>query len=314
MFRNFAAYPSFIVFVAFTLAVVITLILMFFWIKIVKRSHIGQQVRVDGPETHLVKQGTPTMAGVAMVVSLVVTLLIVGIWVPEVIGLVVATVAAAVLGFIDDGAKVIFKRSLGLTPTAKLVAQFLIATCFILYVVNRCGVSALINIPFVCELDFGVLTTVVPIGVGIRIPWLYVIFVDLLIVGMCNAVNLSDGLDGLAAGESTMTLLIMAAIAYRANQLAPALVGSAAAGTCIGFLWHNAHPAEIFMGDTGSLSLGMAFGCLSVLTKTEFLSIVIGGMFVLEAVSVMLQVGYYKLTHKRLFLMAPLHHHFEKKG
>ena len=131
---------------------------------------------------------------------------------------------------------------------------------------------------------------------------------------MCNAVNLTDGLDGLAAGTVMVVMLVMAAIAFRSNLLEPAIVAAALAGTCIGFLWFNSYPADIFMGDTGSLALGMGLGCLAVLTKTEFVVIIIGGLFVAEALSVMIQVSYYKRTKKRVFLMAPLHHHFEKKG
>ena len=137
---------------------------------------------------------------------------------------------------------------------------------------------------------------------------------NILLVGMCNAVNLTDGLDGLAAGTVMIVMIVMAAIAYRSNLLEPAIFAAALAGACIGFLWFNSFPADIFMGDTGSLALGMALGCLAVVTKTEFVSIIIGGLFVAEALSVMIQVFYYKRTKKRIFLMAPLHHHFEKKG
>ncbi|MCQ2752572.1 MAG: hypothetical protein MJ189_05720 [Coriobacteriales bacterium] len=125
---------------------------------------------------------------------------------------------------------------------------------------------------------------------------------------------MADGLDGLAAGSSVIIMIVMAAISYRADVLSCAIVSGALAGGCIGFLWHNAHPADIFMGDTGSLALGMGLGCLSILTKTEALSIIVGGLYVVEALSVMLQVAYFKKTKKRIFLMAPLHHHFEKKG
>ena len=131
---------------------------------------------------------------------------------------------------------------------------------------------------------------------------------------MCNAVNLTDGLDGLAAGTVMVVMLVMAAIAFRETLLEPAILSAAIAGTCIGFLWFNSHPADIFMGDTGSLALGMALGCLAVVTKTEFVVIIIGALFVAEALSVMIQVFYFKRTGKRVFLMAPLHHHFEKKG
>ena len=146
------------------------------------------------------------------------------------------------------------------------------------------------------------------------LPWLYLIFGDLLIMGLSNATNLTDGLDGLAAGTVMIVMLVMAAIAYRSNMLDSAVIAAALAGCCIGFLWFNSYPADIFMGDTGSLALGTTLGCIAIITRTEVISLIIGGLFVAEALSVMIQVFYYKRTHKRIFLMAPLHHHFEKKG
>ena len=206
------------------------------------------------------------------------------------------------------------ERSLGLTPKAKLIGQFLIAGVFVICAVNLLDVAPTVEIPFVCTIDLGVLTTVVPVGEGIEIPWLYLVYCLILLVGLCNAVNLTDGLDGLASGTVMVVMLVMAAIAFRTGQLEPALFAGALAGACIGFLWFNSFPADIFMGDTGSLALGMALGCLAVVTKVEFIVIIIGGLFVAEALSVMIQVFYYKKTKKRIFLMAPLHHHFEKKG
>lgn len=314
MFSIFAQYPTFLVFLAIVIAIVVTIVLMPVWIRFLKSSHIGQQVRADGPESHLVKQGTPTMGGVIMLVAVVVAAILVGKPTPETYVLLGATVLTGFLGLVDDGSKVVKERSLGLTPKAKLVGQFAIATAFCLVAVNLLGVAPTVEIPFVYTFDFGILTTVLPIGDGIAIPWLYVIFVNILLVGMCNAVNLTDGLDGLASGTVMIVMIVMAAIAYRSDLLEPAIFAAALAGACIGFLWFNSHPADIFMGDTGSLALGMALGCLAVVTKTEFVSLIIGGLFVAEAVSVMIQVFYYKKTKKRFFLMAPLHHHFEKKG
>ena len=314
MFSIFAQYPTFLVFLAIVIAIVVTIVLMPVWIRFLKSSHIGQQVRADGPESHLVKQGTPTMGGVIMLVAVVVAAILVGKPTPETYVLLGATVLTGFLGLVDDGSKVVKERSLGLTPKAKLVGQFAIATAFCLVAVNLLGVAPTVEIPFVYTFDFGILTTVLPIGHGIAIPWLYVIFVNILLVGMCNAVNLTDGLDGLASGTVMIVMIVMAAIAYRSDLLEPAIFAAALAGACIGFLWFNSHPADIFMGDTGSLALGMALGCLAVVTKTEFVSLIIGGLFVAEAVSVMIQVFYYKKTKKRFFLMAPLHHHFEKKG
>ena len=311
MLDIFESYPTFLVFVAIVVAIAVTMVLMPAWIKFLKSSHIGQQVRADGPESHLVKQGTPTMGGVIMLVSVILTALVAGHPTPETFALLIATVLTGCLGLIDDAEKVVKERSLGLTPKAKLVGQFVIATVFGLVAVNVMGIAPTVEIPFVYTFDLGVLTT--HFG-SVEVPWLYILFVDILLMGMCNAVNLTDGLDGLAAGTVMIVMIVMAAIAYRSDMLDSAIFAAALAGACVGFLWFNSFPADIFMGDTGSLALGMALGCLAVFTKSEFIVLVIGGLFVAEALSVMIQVFYYKKTHKRIFLMAPLHHHFEKKG
>lgn len=310
----FSRYPTFLVFLAVFVAIVLTMALMPAWIRFLRSSHIGQQVRDDGPKTHLVKQGTPTMGGIIMLVSVVFSVLLVGSPTAETVLLLAAILAAGALGLTDDGEKVLNSRSLGLTPKAKLVWQFAIATAFALAAVNLVGTPPTVEIPFVATFDLSVLETWVPLGEGVRIPWLYLAFVDVLLVGMCNAVNLTDGLDGLAAGTVMIVMIVMAAIAYRSDLIDPAILAATLAGACIGFLWFNSFPADIFMGDTGSLALGMGLGCLSVLTKTEFIVIIIGGLFVAEALSVMIQVAHFKRTGKRVFLMAPLHHHFEKKG
>ena len=314
MFNFFALYPTFLVFLAIVLGLVFTIAFMPAWIRFLKSSHIGQPVRADGPQSHLVKQGTPTMGGVIMLIAVIITSLLIGAPAPETFLLLGATVLTGVLGLIDDGSKVAHERSLGLTPKAKLVGQFLIAGVFVIAAINILHVEPTVEIPFVYTFDLGVLTTVVPIGDGITIPWLYLIFAMILLVGLCNAVNLTDGLDGLAAGTVMIVMIVMAAIAYRSDMLGPSIFAAALAGACIGFLWFNSFPADIFMGDTGSLALGMALGCLAVVTKTEFVVLIIGGLFVAEALSVMIQVAYFKKTKKRIFLMAPLHHHFEKKG
>ncbi len=311
----FSQYPTFLVFLAVFVATALTMLFMPAWIRFLRSSHIGQQVRDDGPETHLVKQGTPTMGGVIMLIALVATVLINGLPNPETYVLLVAIILTGALGLFDDASKVVHERSLGLTPTAKLIGQFAIATVFAVIAVNVFYVQPTVVIPFIATIDLGILYTVVPIGDGaLYLPWLYLVFVDILLVGMSNAVNLTDGLDGLAAGTVMVVMLVMAAIAFRSNLLEPAIVAAALAGTCIGFLWFNSYPADIFMGDTGSLALGMGLGCLAVLTKTEFVVIIIGGLFVAEALSVIIQVWHFKRTGKRVFLMAPLHHHFEKKG
>ena len=311
MLSYFAKYPTFLVFLAVVLAIVLTMALMPLFIRFLKRGHIGQQVRADGPESHLVKQGTPTMGGVIMLVAVALVVLLAARPGAETFTLLIATLLTGLLGLVDDASKVVKEQSLGLTPKMKLIGQFIITTVFALVAVNVLGIRPTVDIPFLVSLDFGILTTVIG---GVSIPWLYIIFVNILIVGMSNAVNLTDGLDGLAAGTVMIVMVVMAAIAYRLDLLNSAIFAAALAGSCVGFLWFNSHPADIFMGDTGSLALGMALGCLAVITKTEVISLIIGGLFVAEALSVMIQVFYYKRTKKRIFLMAPLHHHFEKKG
>ncbi|MDR0888490.1 MAG: phospho-N-acetylmuramoyl-pentapeptide-transferase [Coriobacteriales bacterium] len=316
-----AQYPTFLIFFAIFIAMVIAMILMPLWIRLLKVKQIGQQVRADGPQRHLVKQGTPTMGGVIILISIVITAFLFGQYdgSPQSISLLlitVVTVVTGVLGFIDDASKVAHERSLGLRPNAKMACLLVISVAFCLLAVNLVGIAPTVTIPFLPPIDLGVLTTVIPLGggVAIHIPWLYVIFVFILMAGMSNAVNLSDGLDGLAAGTIMITMIVMGAIAYRTNQLSLAIFAMAVTGACVGFLWFNANPAKIFMGDTGSLALGAAFAALAVLTKTEIISLIVGAIFVIEAISVIIQVSWFKLTHKRVFLMAPIHHHFEQKG
>ena len=179
----FSEYPTFLVFLSVFVAIVITMILMPPWIKFLKSSHIGQQVRDDGPETHLVKQGTPTMGGLMMLIAVVATLLIVGYLTTETFALIAAVLLTGALGLFDDASKVVHERSLGLTPKGKLIGQFAIATVFCLVAVNLLGIEPTVSIPFLYTFDLGILTTVVPIGDGIAIPWLYLIFVNILLVG-----------------------------------------------------------------------------------------------------------------------------------
>lgn len=301
---------------AIAVAMVATIALLPLWIRLLRHRQIGQQVRADGPQGHLVKQGTPTMGGVVLIVVMVVTVLLFERFNPETLLVLLATVACGLLGFVDDISKVVKERSLGLRPRAKMGGLVAISIAFTLAAVNWVGISPVVSIPLTgLEVDLGSYALTVPIGeVDFSIPWLYVAFVFLLIAGLSNAVNLTDGLDGLAGGTVMIAMVAMAAIAFRSDQLDAALLAGAAAGACAGFLWFNAHPADIFMGDTGSLAFGAMLGALAVTTKTEFVSLIIGGIFVAEALSVIIQVVSFRLTGKRVFLMAPFHHHFEKKG
>ena len=301
-----------------------------------REFQIGQYIRAEGPESHRKKAGTPTMGGVLIIISIVVpTLLWADLRYPYVWIAITALVGFGWIGFLDDYAKVAKRRNLGLTGKRKLLYQF--ATAFslaaaLLAMRAHGDFSTAMNIPFVKQYKPTLL-----IEPMLNNPWTYVlgaapfcIFVALVVVFTSNAVNLTDGLDGLAIGLMVIAAGALTMLAYAGGhaQLAEYLqlarnprtseltifCGSMT-GASLGFLWYNAHPAEIFMGDVGSLGLGGALAVVAVLIKQEVLLLFIGGVFVLEAVSVILQVGSYKLRHgKRIFLMAPLHHHFEKLG
>ena len=255
------------------------------------------------------------MGGLIILLSVLVTCAILADWTPQLILAVVATMLTGALGLLDDIESVAHARSLGLTPSQKMAGLIAISVGFCLYAVNVCHIAPTIAFPGGFSIDLGVLTTEIPIGAHIlKVPWLYLIFVFLLMAGLSNAVNLTDGLDGLAGGCSMVVMLVMAMVAFRFGQLGLAIFAAAFGGACLGFLWYNCYPATIFMGDTGSLALGAAFAALAVLTKTEVTSLVMGGLFITEALSVIIQVVSFKSTGKRVFLMAPLHHHFEKLG
>ncbi len=316
MFNVFSEYPTYQVFLAFIVSMVLTMVVMPLFIKLLKHRQIGQQVRADGPEGHLVKQGTPTMGGVVILLMMTASVFLVGIPDAQLILVLAATLLTGLLGFVDDASKVAKERSLGLLPWQKMAALTLVSVAFCLIAVNCLDISPLVKIPVAnVDIDLGVLTTTLPLGEGgFDIPWLYVVFVFFLMAGMSNAVNLTDGLDGLAGGTVMIVMFAMTGIAYQAGQLDIAIFAVAAAGACVGFLWFNCHPANIFMGDTGSLALGTAFAAIAVITKSELFSVIIGALFVIEACSVITQVVHFKRTRTRIFLMAPLHHHYEKKG
>ena len=291
-------YPTYTVFVAIGLAGVFSIVLMPLFIRLMKREGVGQQIRADGPQRHLTKQGTPTMGGLIILLSVLVTCAILADWTPQLILAVVATMLTGALGLLDDIESVAHARSLGLTPSQKMAGLIAISVGFCLYAVNVCHIAPTISFPGGFSIDLGVLTTEIPIGVHLlKIPWLYLIFVFLLMAGLSNAVNLTDGLDGLAGGCSMVVMLVMAMVAFRFGQLGLAIFAAAFGGACLGFL-----------------ALGAAFAALAVLTKTEVTSLVMGGLFITEALSVIIQVVSFKSTGKRVFLMAPLHHHFEKLG
>mgnify|MGYP002987498746 CR=1 FL=1 len=310
MFGN-PSYPTYQAFLGLGIAAAIALLLMPWWIKLLKVEGIGQQVRADGPKRHLVKQGTPTMGGVVILVAISLTCLLMGKLTTELVLVLLATLATGVLGLIDDLTSVTHGRSLGLTPHAKMIGLTIICVTFTVLAVNWCGVAPEIRFPGGLTIDLGVLSTTI---CGLSFPWLYIVFCWLMIAGLSNAVNLTDGLDGLAGGTSMIAMLAMAAMAFLHGDVNLSIFCTACAGACLGFLWFNCYPASIFMGDTGSLALGGLFAALSIATHTEFLAIIIGGLYVIEVMSDIIQVTSFKLTHKRVFKMAPIHHHFELLG
>ncbi|MDR2536392.1 MAG: phospho-N-acetylmuramoyl-pentapeptide-transferase [Treponema sp.] len=287
-------------------------------IEALHRLKVGQSIREEGPETHLKKGGTPTMGGTLIIFSVVLSMLLwqdLGnnkVWLT-----LEAFIALGIIGFIDDYLKVSRRNSDGLPAWAKLMGQFIVATGVVLflYFSGEEGITSL-YIPFFKNpvIDMGVLW--IPFGV-------------FLIVGESNAVNFSDGLDGLATGLLLLVFITLAIITYlsgRADYSAylgiPYIMGAgeltvfclAAVGACIGFLWFNTYPAEVFMGDVGSLPLGGVIAVISLIIKKEILILIIGGVFILEIASVIIQVAFFKLRKKRVFKMAPLHHHFELSG
>jgi len=301
-----------------------------------REFQIGQYVRDDGPKSHLKKSGTPTMGGILIAIAI---LLPTVLWSdpanPFVWITVFSTLAFGTIGFIDDYTKVVMKRSLGLTPRGKLMGQFAAGTvvALMLVVLERFKLfSTQLSVPFIKswhpDLQWhGWLTSLPGMGFLAFVP--FVIFITLVLAFSSNAVNLTDGLDGLAIGCTIVAAGALTVLTYvsghvvfadylelqRMPQVAELTVfcGSMV-GAAIGFLWFNAHPAEVFMGDVGSLALGGAISTVAVIIRQELLLPFIGGIFILEAVSVMLQVGSYKLRKKRIFRMAPIHHHFEQLG
>ena len=269
-------------------------------IDYLRRLKLGQQIRGDGPQSHHRKAGTPTMGGILMVAAIVIAVIVFPPLSHNKIMMLVATVGFGVIGFLDDFIKIVAKRSLGLRAREKLVAQFGLAILVALYAAARVGTDLLV--PF-CGQNV-VLPTIV-----------YIPFATLVLVGAANAVNLTDGLDGLAAGSTAISASALGLVLYLLGYHDLTMFSGAVVGACLGFSWFNAPPAQVFMGDTGSLALGAALGTAAILSKTSLVLFILGGLYVLETLSVILQVLYCKATKgRRLFRMAPLHHHFELLG
>ncbi len=286
-------------------------------IRALQKLHVGQQIREEGPKSHQAKSGTPTMGGIMILFAVVIPTLLWADLTNEYIWLIIfSTVGFGLIGFWDDYRKVVKKQSEGLSVKAKFSFQVLIALVVGASLYSFPAYSTQLSVPFFKDFnpDLG---------------WLYIPFVVLVLVGASNAVNLTDGLDGLAIGPVIVAAVAYTIVAYvtghvkfadyllinhiqGAGELA--IFCGAMVGASLGFLWFNAYPASVFMGDVGSLPLGAALGTVAVMTKHELLLVLVGGIFVIEALSVIFQVTSYKSRGKRVFLMAPIHHHFELKG
>jgi phospho-N-acetylmuramoyl-pentapeptide-transferase len=287
--------------ILFTMGVafVLTLIMGPLFIPILRRLKFGQQIRTDGPQGHLKKQGTPTMGGVIILLALALASLRFADKNIDLLILLIASLGYGLVGFLDDYIKIVFKRSLGLTAKQKLIGQLLISAvvCFLLI---KQGHSTDLFIPFT-EFHFNP-------------GWLYFPLMAILMLGASNAVNFTDGLDGLLAGTSAIAFGAYTVIAMSNTQPEAAVFSAAMVGAVLGFLVFNAHPAKVFMGDTGSLGIGGGLVAVAILTKAELLLAVIGGVFLIEILSVVIQVVSFKTRGKRVFKMSPIHHHFELVG
>jgi len=314
---NIFKYLTFRSIYAMITALIVCFVLGPWIIRKLESLQARQIIRTDGPESHLEKQGTPTMGGLIILSAIILPTLLwadltnVYIWATLFI-----VAGYGLIGFVDDYRKVVEKNTKGLSARQKMFWQVLLAGCVAVFLYLRPGFNEMLYVPFFKNFhpDLGLF---------------FIPFVVLVIVGASNAVNLTDGLDGLAIGPVTInaaTYLLFAYIAGHATLSAylqiPRVVGAgelavicgAMVGAGLGFLWFNSYPAEVFMGDVGSLSLGGTLGVIAVLTKQEILLVIVGGIFVVEALSVIFQVGSYKYRGKRIFRMAPIHHHFELKG
>lgn len=315
---NVFRYITFRAMVAFVISLLLVLLIEPVFIKWFREKHLGQPIRDDGPQSHLSKKGTPTMGGLIIVASVVIsTLLLADLLNPYIWLLLIVTLGYAALGFLDDYEKIVNKNPKGLSARTKFKWQFGIAgliMCILVFLVP--SYSTILIIPFFKN-------------ASIDLSYLYIPFGMLVIVGASNAVNLTDGLDGLVIGPTITVAIAYGVFSYVAGHAKIAeylqiaylpgtgdlsIAAAALVAGGLGFLWYNTYPAQVFMGDVGALSIGGALGLISVMVKQELLLVVAGGVFVVEALSVIIQVFYFKKTGKRIFRMAPIHHHFELKG
>ena len=287
------------IYIALILSFILTAVVLPLLIPVLHRFKFGQTIREIGPKWHEKKNGTPTMGGVCfLLISSIISFVVCQS--PALKLSVGAAFLFGVIGFADDFIKIYFKRNLGLTETQKLIFQTLVSVTFLILAVKLGYVSTEIAIPFT--------------KISFDLSWFYIIFMTVFLIGFTNAVNLTDGLDGLAASVTTVVTLFFTVCAILLKNYDVSYFGAAVTGSLLGFLIYNYHPAKVFMGDTGSLFLGGVVSVLAILLKLELILILVGIVYVIEAFSVIIQVAYFKKTKKRIFLMAPIHHHFEMKG
>lgn len=289
----------------------ITVILSFIIIPILRRRKVGQIERDDGPQSHLKKQGTPTMGGIIIILSMIIVC--VGLFFyytkyrPEptiaknILPLLITSVGFGLIGFIDDFKKLVLKNTKGLSPTAKMIGLLIIAVGYTIYLTNVLKIGTDIYIPFAKT------SIVLPI-------WLYIPLAILVMLGTTNAINLTDGIDGLSSSVTTIILTCLTVIAIIFDIKEVTLFGSSLSGACLGFLLFNLYPSKVMMGDTGSLCLGGAVAAMALYLKMPLLLLIIALVPIIETLSVMIQVAHFKRTGNRVFKMAPLHHHFELSG
>ena len=270
------------------------------FIEFLRRNEFGQNIREEGPQEHHAKAGTPTMGGLLILTAVAVPFLILSDHDTASLAVLGTALAMAALGFADDWIKIVRKRSLGVPGRIKLLVQAVVAVALWYVAMHTLGLDE--------SLRFRIF------DLNLNIGWLYIPLIFLVLAGATNGVNLTDGLDGLAAGSTAAVLLAYTAMTFITGQRDLTLLSACLVGACVGFLWFNSFPAAIFMGDTGSLALGGAVAGMAVMTKTEVLLVITGGIFVIEAISVLVQVIAFQLFRRRVFLMAPLHHHFELMG
>jgi phospho-N-acetylmuramoyl-pentapeptide-transferase len=292
-----------VIFFTILMGFLITVLISPIFIPFLRRLKFGQSIREEGPKSHQKKSGTPTMGGVMILLSIIITTLVMtGKFSEPTVKtylLLLVTFGFGLLGFLDDFIKVVMKRNLGLTSRQKLIGQIIISAIFY-FIFKQNEFSTEVSIPLT--------------DISFDLGWFYFLFVTFWLVGFSNAVNLTDGLDGLVSGTSAIAFGAFAVLAWSLSQFEIAIFSVSVVGAVLGFLVFNAHPAKVFMGDTGSLALGGAIATIAILLKLEILLIVIGFVFVMETLSVILQVISFKTTGKRIFRMSPLHHHYELIG